>query len=75
MDVMREVAMVQEEYQRLINEKKLTKKNICDLVIPFRDKFKLTDKQALMIARAEMSIPEIHNLFSQSLTQKLGGLK
>lgn len=31
MNIMREVAELQTEYQRLIDEKRLTKREICDL--------------------------------------------
>lgn len=39
--------------------KNVTKANICALCIPFRDKYKLTDLQTLMIARGEMKASEI----------------
>lgn len=47
-----------------LDEKKLSKKNMCDLVIPFRDKYNLTDSQALQIARNELSIAEINDLLN-----------
>lgn len=59
---MREVGELQEKYKNLIKRKNLTKKSMCELVIPFRDKYKLTDLQALQIARGELSILEISNL-------------
>ena len=62
MDTMYEVGILQQEYQRLIDSRKLTKKAMCDLCIPFRDKYGLTDKQALMIARNEMSPMEMAEL-------------
>ena len=37
----------------------VTKANICTLFVPFRDKYKLTDLQTLMIARGEMKASEI----------------
>ena len=37
----------------------ITKANICALCVPFRDKYKLTDLQTLMIARGEMKPSEI----------------
>ena len=43
----------------------MTKKAMCDLVIPFRDKYGLSDLQALMIARNEMSISEIAELLME----------
>ena len=39
--------------------KNVTKANICALCVPFRDKYKLTDLQTLMIARGEMKASEI----------------
>lgn len=57
-----EACKLQKEYQKLIDEKRLTKKAMCDLCIPFRDKYGLTDLQALRIARNEMSLTEITEL-------------
>ena len=64
---MYEVGVLQQEYQRLVDNRKLTKKAMCDLCIPFRDKYGLTDKQTLMIARNEMSILEMVELFNCEL--------
>lgn len=61
-DLLREVGKLQDDYQKLVNGNKLTKKAMCDLVVPFRDKYKLTDLQALMVARNELSISEIADL-------------
>lgn len=58
MSVMREVAKLQNDYQALIDNRKITKKAICDLCIPFRDKYGLTDVQTLRIARKEMDLSE-----------------
>ncbi len=62
MSVMSEAAKLQNEYQALINSKKITKKAICDLCIPFRDKYGLTDLQTLRIAREEMDLSEMLEL-------------
>ena len=62
MSVMREVADLQAAYQRLIDERRLTKKAMCDLCIPFRDKYGQKDSQALRIARNEMDLHEMVNL-------------
>ena len=62
MSTMREVAELQEAYQRLIDEKRFTKRAMCDLCIPFRDKYGLKDSQALRIARKEMDLAEIVDL-------------
>lgn len=63
-NVMKEVGKLQDDYQRLVDEGKLTKKAMCDLVIPFRDKYNLKDLQALQIARAEVSVSEIANMLT-----------
>ena len=62
MSVMREVADLQAAYQRLIDERRLTKKAMCDLCIPSRDKYGLKDSQALRIARNEMDLQEMADL-------------
>ena len=53
---------LQKEYQKLVESHRLTKKSICDLCIPFRDKYGLTDSQTLRLARNEMGLSEIVNL-------------
>ena len=53
---MEEIAKLQMDYNSLKLNNQLSKKAICDLVIPFRDKYNLSDKDALAIARNEMSI-------------------
>lgn len=58
------IAELQRQYMRLKDSKILTKQNICDLCIPFRDKYGLTDLETLRIARGEMNILEIDNLFN-----------
>lgn len=55
-DLMEEIAKLQMDYNNLKLNNKLSKKAICNLVIPFRDKYCLSDKDALSIARNEMSI-------------------
>lgn len=57
-----EIGELQKGYQNLLRTKKLTKKAMCNLVIPFRDKYNLTDLQALQVARNELSILEIADL-------------
>lgn len=44
-NLMKEVGELQNNYQKLRDERRMTKKAICDLVIPFRDKYNLTDLQ------------------------------
>ncbi len=62
MSVMREVAELQQKYQALVDENRLTKRAMCDLCIPFRDKYGLKDSQALRIARKEMDLSEMVDL-------------
>ena len=63
----KEASELQEKYQALIDERKFTKKNMCDLCIPFRDKYGLTDLQTLRIARKEMDLSEM-----VTLSEKVG---
>lgn len=62
MDFLKEAALLQEKYQQLVDKKKLTKKVMCDLCVPFRDKYGLTDLQTLRIARRKMSLQEMLDL-------------
>ena len=62
MELIIEAVTLQQEYQKLVDNKKLSKKTICELCIPFRDKYKLTDLQVLRIARKEMELSEIVDL-------------
>lgn len=64
-NLMSDVANLQTGYQKLIDESRLSKKAMCDLVVPFRDKYGLKDLQALQIARAELSISEINDLLNK----------
>lgn len=59
MSAMSEAAELQKQYQLLFDGRKVTKKAICDLCIPFRDKYGLTDLQTLRIARKEMELAEM----------------
>lgn len=61
----KQIAEMQRQYQNLIDTKSLTKKALCDLCVPFRDEYGLTDLQTLMIARKEMGISEIIDLFEK----------
>ncbi|MBQ7391610.1 MAG: hypothetical protein IJV73_02895 [Clostridia bacterium] len=61
-DFFKEASELQDNYQKLIDEKKLTKKAMCDLCVPFRDKYGLTALQTLRIARREMDLSEMVNL-------------
>lgn len=61
-DTIREAAAMQEEYRRLVDSRKLTKKAMCELCAPFRDKYGLTDLQTLRIVRREMDLMEMVDL-------------
>ena len=37
MDIIKDIARLQKSYDNLVSSKKLTKKAMCELVIPFRD--------------------------------------
>ena len=62
----KEASKLQDDYQELIDKKKLTKKAMCDLCVPFRDKYGLTDLQTLRIARREMDLSEMVALAERS---------
>lgn len=64
METLKEIGKLQADYNKLFREKRLTKKAICDLVIPFRDKYGLKDSDALRIARAEIPLSEMVDLLS-----------
>ena len=66
-ELFKQIAEMQRQYQNLIDTKSLTKKSLCDLCVPFRDEYGLTDLQTLMIARKEIGIPEIIDLFEKKL--------
>lgn len=58
-----EAARLQTAYKRLFKAKKVTKQAICDLCVPFRDKYGLTDLQTLQVARNELTLAELVRLF------------
>ena len=54
---------IQKAYAKLTSgEVPFTKKNMCDLIVPLRDKHGLTDRQVLSIARNEFTLEEISQL-------------
>lgn len=61
-DAMRDAAIMQQKYQCLYDTHKLSKKAMCELCVPFRDKYGLTDLQTLRIARKEMDLMEMVEL-------------
>lgn len=66
----KEASELQENYQDLIDNKKLTKKSMCDLCVPFRNKYGLTDLQTLRIARKEMDLVEMVALVEKGGAEK-----
>lgn len=64
-NLLEEALEIQKGYQALIKNKQFTKKAVCNLVIPFRDRHRLTDLQALRIARNELSVYEIISLLKR----------
>lgn len=63
-NIMKEIGELQDNYKKLVSENRLSKKAMCELIIPFRDKYGLSDLQALQIARAELSISDICTIFN-----------
>lgn len=59
MEIIDDISNLQSKWEELINNECLTKKTMCDLCIPFRDKYKLKDSQVLQIARNEVSLETI----------------
>lgn len=57
-EFLKEAVKLQEDYKVLFDENRVTKKAICELCIPFRDKYGLTDIQTLKIARNEADTAE-----------------
>lgn len=53
---------IQKQYKKWGTETPMSKKALCDLMIPLRDKYHLTDREVLGIARNEFSIEEMANM-------------
>lgn len=64
----KDIIDLQEIYKELVRTKTLSKRKLCEICIPFRDKFGLTDIEVLRIARNEISLKEI-----QEIIEKVGG--
>lgn len=60
-----EIVELQKSYQKLLDSKKLTKRAICELVVPFRDKYGLSDLEALRVARNELTLSEISEFINK----------
>lgn len=51
---------IQKAYSKLTSgQVPFTKKNMCAILVPLRDKYGLTDRQVLAVARDELSLEEI----------------
>lgn len=61
-DAVKESAVLQSEYKKLVNSKHFTKRALCDLCVPFRDRYNLADAQVLRIARQEITLIELINI-------------
>lgn len=57
-----DIIEIQRTYKALGN---FTKKQLCDAMIPYRDKFELTDREVLAIARNELTLEEIDKLLKR----------
>lgn len=58
----KDIVELQESYNKLVKTKTLSKRKLCELCIPFRDKFGLTDIETLRIARNEITLKEIEKI-------------
>lgn len=65
---MREAAKLQYEYTKLMRRQKITKRAICDLCVPFRDKYHLKDATVLGIARKEKDLSDIIRIFDTEVS-------
>lgn len=63
-NILQEIGELQAKYKYLVNNKLLSKKALCDLVVPFRDKYLLSDRQALSIVRNEITIKEMGEILN-----------
>lgn len=60
-----DIAIMQEKYSSLFVNGVVTKKNICEVCVPFKDKYGFSDLQTLQLARSELSIAEIIRLVKE----------
>ncbi len=62
-ETLKDVASLQREWNKLLESGRVTKRDICELCLPFKEKYNLTDMQALKVARNELSIEEVLGVF------------
>lgn len=60
--ILLEVAAMQDAYSAAQRANTLSKKRICEICVPFRDKYGLSDLDALKLARNEYSLSEMIKL-------------
>lgn len=63
--ILHEIGTLQNDYIKLQYSGHFTKAEMCKLVIPFRDKYGLTDLQALNIARGKMGLLEMADVLEE----------
>lgn len=66
-EFMKAAAELQEKYQTLVRTEQLSKKALCELCVPFRDRYKLTDLQTLRIARREYDLSQLILIYERSI--------
>lgn len=65
---------IQRAYSKLTSGRvPFTKKNMCAILVPLRDKYGLTDSQVLAVARNELSLEELMLLECHSQLSSKGG--
>ena len=62
MKALKDAAILQKKYRELVNSNRLSKRALCDLCVPFRDKYNLSDVHTLQIARNELSLSRMISL-------------
>lgn len=55
-DILMDIGLTRSKYDSFKKQRVLTKQHIIDIVVPFRDRYKLSDDKALEIIRDKMSI-------------------
>ena len=55
-DILMDIGLTRAKYDSFKKQRVLTKQHIIDIVVPFRDRYKLSDDKSLAIVRDKMSI-------------------
>lgn len=55
-DILMDIGLTRNKYDSFKKQRVLTKRHIIDIVVPFRDRYKLSDDKALAIIRDKISI-------------------